>query len=385
LQGALNSKINLSGGFMTGKLSCGIGPDGTTINIGTRVGTPQPTTVSNGDLWVQNSNFNFRDALGVNQSVPNLGTANTFTNAITAQSFTTVGTGTFGGLNVSGTVNIAGQPSSVICLIGSGAASTSALKSIDIGSGGLAGSTTNIVIGSGSGGQTNIGIRGSIVISGNISGADSISSTKINGIPTAGVAGINIGIGGIPASSTTAGDLWIATGGATLNYRDAVGVHRGLAAVNNANHFTAGQAITVNSSQNALRINQQGTGPALVVEDSATPDTSAFVVDASGNVGIGVTSGYIAQSKLEVQGDVHFSNNLRVENSIDLGSSTTGDTSLFIQTVINFPNYGGTLGGFLTQTNAQGPSGNIGYADYPSEIVISLNGNQWAVPARQIV
>jgi hypothetical protein len=48
--------------------------------------------------------------------------------------------------------------------------------------------------------------------------------------------------------------------------------------------------IEVNSSSAALRITQTGAGNALVVEDSANPDASPFVVDASGNVGIGTSS-----------------------------------------------------------------------------------------------
>jgi hypothetical protein len=48
--------------------------------------------------------------------------------------------------------------------------------------------------------------------------------------------------------------------------------------------------IEVNSSSDALRITQTGTGNALVVEDSANPDATPFVIDASGNVGIGTSS-----------------------------------------------------------------------------------------------
>jgi len=56
-----------------------------------------------------------------------------------------------------------------------------------------------------------------------------------------------------------------------------------------ANTFTNNQVISVNSSSNALTITQTGTGNALVVEDSTNPDSTPFVVDASGNVGIGIT------------------------------------------------------------------------------------------------
>lgn len=48
--------------------------------------------------------------------------------------------------------------------------------------------------------------------------------------------------------------------------------------------------VVVNSSSDAFRITQTGTGNAFVVEDSANPDSSPFVVNSSGSVGIGTTS-----------------------------------------------------------------------------------------------
>ena len=44
------------------------------------------------------------------------------------------------------------------------------------------------------------------------------------------------------------------------------------------------------SSGDLVRITQTGSGNALVVEDSANPDNTPFVVDASGNVGVGTNS-----------------------------------------------------------------------------------------------
>ena len=44
------------------------------------------------------------------------------------------------------------------------------------------------------------------------------------------------------------------------------------------------------SSGDLVRITQTGSGNALVVEDSANPDSTPFVVDSSGNVGIGTAS-----------------------------------------------------------------------------------------------
>ena len=46
--------------------------------------------------------------------------------------------------------------------------------------------------------------------------------------------------------------------------------------------------ISANSTTDALRITQVGAGNALLVEDSANPDATPFVVNASGQVGIGL-------------------------------------------------------------------------------------------------
>ena len=50
--------------------------------------------------------------------------------------------------------------------------------------------------------------------------------------------------------------------------------------------------ISVNTAGNALRITQTGAGNALLVEDSANPDSTPFVIDASGQVLIGATQAY---------------------------------------------------------------------------------------------
>ena len=45
--------------------------------------------------------------------------------------------------------------------------------------------------------------------------------------------------------------------------------------------------IDANNSTNALRITQTGTGNALLVDDSANPDATPTVIDASGRVVVG--------------------------------------------------------------------------------------------------
>jgi hypothetical protein len=48
--------------------------------------------------------------------------------------------------------------------------------------------------------------------------------------------------------------------------------------------------VVANTSTDALRITQTGAGNSLVVEDSANPDSTPFVVDTSGNVIVGTTA-----------------------------------------------------------------------------------------------
>jgi hypothetical protein len=56
--------------------------------------------------------------------------------------------------------------------------------------------------------------------------------------------------------------------------------------------------IDANTSSAALRVTQTGAGNALLVEDSASPDSSPFVVNNAGNVGFGITNpGYLIDAQ----------------------------------------------------------------------------------------
>lgn len=57
------------------------------------------------------------------------------------------------------------------------------------------------------------------------------------------------------------------------------------------NTFTTNQIISGSTTAALLRITQTGAGHALVVEDSANPDSTPFIVNADGNVGIGTNPG----------------------------------------------------------------------------------------------
>jgi hypothetical protein len=70
--------------------------------------------------------------------------------------------------------------------------------------------------------------------------------------------------------------------------------------IGETNTITANQVIEVTDNTNAaLRVTQLGTGNALLVEDSSNPDSTPFVVTASGNVGINTAT---PGSKLSIVG-----------------------------------------------------------------------------------
>jgi hypothetical protein len=64
----------------------------------------------------------------------------------------------------------------------------------------------------------------------------------------------------------------------------------GYAILNVSNTFTQPNIFSVNSTSTAVRITQTGTGDVLRVEDAANPDSTPFIVNNAGNVGIGLTS-----------------------------------------------------------------------------------------------
>ena len=101
---------------------------------------------------------------------------------------------------------------------------------------------------------------------------------------------------------------------------------------NRANTFTAAQIISVTDNTNAaLRITQLGTGYALLVEDSANPDSTPFVVDASGNVGIGTTAA--AGVRLAVNGNTPAAGKLSAvgdSGGISLALSDNVNNSVYI-------------------------------------------------------
>jgi len=133
-----------------------------------------------------------------------------------------------------------------------------------------------------------------------------ISSPIFVGNPTADTAAVDTNSTQLATTAFVVGQASAATplidgtaaAGTSLKYARGDHVHPSGTA---SPIFTGNVTITDNSANAALRITQTGSGNVLLVEDSANPDSTPFVIGASGNVGIGTTT---PAKLLDVQGDV---------------------------------------------------------------------------------
>jgi hypothetical protein len=198
-----------------------------------------------------------------------------------------------------------------------------------------------------------------LALKANLSGAT--FTGKIVGTVTATTAPLNLGTQASNPSTTANGDIWIGTN--SIFYKDSTGTIRAAASPSTQNTFNNPQIISVNSATLAgLRITQIGSAEALRVEDSTNPDTSAFIVDAAGRVGINTSPN--ASACLTIDG------------------TTNGTVLLTNGAFIKF----GTSGGEISNVGASGspfvPSGPFTATDYPVEISVTINGTTYWVPAR---
>ena len=138
----------------------------------------------------------------------------------------------------------------------------------------------------------------------NLSGAT--FTGKVN-LPDLGVNTPSLNLGGTALSTTAtsaaSGDVWIS--GATspkLTYKVG-GANLYCATSNLTNTFTSSQIIDVTTATSAaLRVTQKGTANAIEVEDSTTPDSTRFVVDQHGRVGIGIAPDTYSVLKVDNSG-----------------------------------------------------------------------------------
>jgi len=135
---------------------------------------------------------------------------------------------------------------------------------------------------------------------------------KVNLAASLGSSTPSLNLGAQADTSPTSAadsDIWINNNSNPKLCFRAAGLNYSIPNLNSFNTFSSQAAFdSASATTPVVRITQRGAGPSLVVEDSTTPDTSALVVDASGNLGIGVAAGYTATDKVEVVGDVKADN-----------------------------------------------------------------------------
>jgi hypothetical protein len=123
-------------------------------------------------------------------------------------------------------------------------------------------------------------------------------------------------------NTTAAGTgVTVLAGTTTMVFADGTNVASSLTA------FSGNLVVSANSSSPALRVTQTGSGNSILVEDSANPDATPFVVTATGDVGIGTTS---PTNLLSVAGNANIT-----------GNTTLGDASTDTVTVNGYMGVGG--------------------------------------------
>jgi collagen type VII alpha len=147
----------------------------------------------------------------------------------------------------------------------------------------------------------------------------------------------------------------------------SVGTLTGLTVNGNVTLNDTSSVFNANSSGDALRITQVGTGNALVVEDSANPDASPVVISNIGSLGVGITPGYKLQVTQNSNADLvlGFFNNPNTDSGAGAGVVVAhGGLQPTLKANIS--------GAFVGMTNTQ--NFNIMTSD-TTRIRVSSNGN----------
>jgi len=169
-------------------------------------------------------------------------------------------------------------------------------------------------------------------------------SGRVNAANFDGIVGANTAAAGTFTNLTS-------TGNTTLGDATADTV-----TINGTPTINAPTVITTNSTTNALRITQVGTGNALLVEDSANPDATPFVIESAGRVIIGDTTSTSSPNYAGTQTPTQFQSKsaaaydgLSLQNYV-AGSGGAGLTfahsrsgALGTQTVLNDGDYTGAI------------------------------------------
>jgi hypothetical protein len=212
-------------------------------------------------------------------------------------------------------------------------------------------------------------------------------SGRVNAANFDGIVGANTATAGTFTNLTS-------TGNTTLGDAAADTV-----TINGTPTINAPTVITTNSTSDALRITQVGSGNALLVEDSANPDATPFVVDNDGRVAIGATTftpveGSFSNVRLQISsGDPFSAIRYGISNNpviLWLGKNRSNDGST--QTIVNNAdvlgriNFSGSDGSTLVRAASIEASvdGTPGTNDMPGRLVLSTTASGASSPTERM-
>lgn len=275
---ALSAKASLAGDTFTGKVSTTA--TATTAPLNVAVSTSSPTTTVAGDVWVGTNNFFFKDSTNAQRIAANVNSQNTFQSP---QIISATTTSTLLRITQTGTGN------AFIVEDNTNPDTTSFIIN-NVGAVGIQKDPATWVHVAGT--ALDVTGRAMFIPAGANNPSLNLGSTACNTSPTL----------------ASAGDIWITNAASPKLAFQTGGVNYYCVVANQFNTFTGQVAISGSSATNPqLLITQTGAGNALVVEDATNPDTSSFVINAAGNVGIGVNpaaGSWAPTRKLEVVGSI---------------------------------------------------------------------------------
>jgi len=339
----------LSGATFTGKVS--LSPTATLAGLNIGSATADPTSTTTGDIWIGTNSLNFRDSTNSHRTLANLNTVNTFSTPQVIQAPTSAA---LPALRISNSATTSGVHSLVVgdsanpdissfvidnngnVGIAVDPASWTPTRKLEVNGSAIFNGKLNTLSPDATSAGLNIGYKtGTSVPTTTVAGDMFItdvslfykdanntqqavlSSTKANTITlNATISGTNTPLT-IYQQGQQAGVRALNVFGLTTFSNPSSSNSNGAVEINN---HSQGRALTVSTGDvttaevvlieskfnagTALRITNTGNSNSLIVEDSANPDTTSFIINNVGNVGIGVASGYTPVGRLDVAGSI---------------------------------------------------------------------------------